>query len=120
MEERALERQAPCRPLKKPLANFIIIFIANDLGGRVSKQGKEKLGMRSHVSDLGRLHQDLVSYVISLQYPTFPAKSHGKLQELKMEEKNTLVNSDIYLWIKITTKSLMSAGLLIYKALALD
>lgn len=114
MEERALERQAPCRPLKKPLAKFIIIFIANNLARRLSKQRKEKQGMRSCVSDLARQ----LCYISAISHGL--AKSQAKLQELKRKEKKKLVNSDTHLRIKIRIKYLMSAGLLMYEALALD
>ena len=50
MCERALERQAPCRPLKTSLPDFVITFLrANHLPGRAGKQGKEKWGMSRHV-----------------------------------------------------------------------
>lgn len=120
MEERALERQAPCRPLKKPLAKFIIIFIANNLARRFSKQRKEKQGMRSCVSDLARpsSRSRQLCYISAISHGL--AKSQAKLQELKRKEKKKLVNSDTHLRIKIRIKYLMSAGLLMYEALALD
>lgn len=49
--EKASGETGPSRPLKASSAKFVIIFlIVKRPSGRTGKQGKEKLGIRRHLS----------------------------------------------------------------------